>query len=94
MERDFGSMGKWVATRSARKEDFYTQYHATYCAVVGLADCHFAQVQYTMWVHYIFRLLCADEYSGSGALQDEARVRDPPLPRILHHLRSDQEMTY
>jgi hypothetical protein len=48
VEKEFGSMGRWVATRSARKEDFYTQYHATYCAVMGLAECHFAQVR-VLW---------------------------------------------
>ena len=43
-EKHFGCMGRWVATRNIRKEDIYTQYHACYCAVVGLAGCAFAQV--------------------------------------------------
>ncbi len=44
VEGEFGRMGRWVPIRSTRKEDHYTQYHATYCAVVGLAPCSFAQV--------------------------------------------------
>lgn len=46
VERDFGSMGRWVGVRSAKREDIYTQYHATYCAVVGLADANFTQVKF------------------------------------------------
>jgi hypothetical protein len=52
VEREFGSMGRWVGVRSAKKGDIYTQYHATYCAVAGLADANFAQVR------YIDSLLC------------------------------------
>ena len=45
VEREFNCMGRWVATRSTRKEDHYTQYHASYCAVVGLlANCAFSEV--------------------------------------------------
>ena len=44
VERDLSSMGRWVPTRNAKKEDAYTQYHATYCAVVGLVECNFAKV--------------------------------------------------
>lgn len=44
VEKDFGCMGKWVATRSSKREEIYTQYHATYCAVVGLAEPPFSKV--------------------------------------------------
>lgn len=44
VEKDYGCMGRWVATRSTKKEDIYTQYHASYCAVVGLAEPPYSKV--------------------------------------------------
>lgn len=56
VEKEFGSVGRWVAMRSQRKQDIYTQYHATYCAVVGLADCHFALVSRDICDMYLWSL--------------------------------------
>jgi hypothetical protein len=41
VEQGFGAVGRWVGA----SEDLYTRYHASYCAVVGLAECAFAQVR-------------------------------------------------
>lgn len=45
-ERQLGSRGTWVSDSSS---NFYTRYHAVYCAVVGLAECRFtyAEVSYS-----------------------------------------------
>ena len=47
VESDLGRIGHWVPTRNTKvmhKQDHYTQYHASYCAVAGLVKCAFEEV--------------------------------------------------
>ena len=40
-ERELGCRGTWVSDSI----DFYTRYHAVYCAVVGLAESRFSYTE-------------------------------------------------
>ena len=40
-ERRLGGKGIWLPPT----RDFYSRYHAVYCAVVGLSDCRFSYTQ-------------------------------------------------
>eukprot|EP01032_Pedospumella_encystans_P017555 gene17555-20000_t len=56
-EKHYGCMGRWVATCRSKREDIYTQYHACYCAVVGLAGCAFAQDEELIFNPPVSRIL-------------------------------------